>query len=242
MNDRFDWNGEPEDTPVEDGGIWLSIGDLMSGLLMFFALLFVTVQLQLQEKLLEVARLEKTLQEKIAQLEQYQEAFDRLPAAILAALNQEMPPGTQLNVDPRTGDVSIPDAILFDENSAELKAEGKQFLQQFVPIYSRVIFGSDLFDRQITRIIVEGHTSSKGEERANMSLSLRRSLAVTDYILSDALNFPSKPQFVQKILAAGRGESDANRDRDDPSDRKVVFRFQLRRQDPLDGNRSELER
>ena len=228
MNDRFDWNGEPEDTPVEDGGIWLSIGDLMSGLLMFFALLFVTVQLQLQEK--------------IAQLEQYQEAFDRLPAAILAALNQEMPPGTQLNVDPRTGDVSIPDAILFDENSAELKAEGKQFLQQFVPIYSRVIFGSDLFDRQITRIIVEGHTSSKGEERANMSLSLRRSLAVTDYILSDALNFPSKPQFVQKILAAGRGESDANRDRDDPSDRKVVFRFQLRRQDPLDGNRSELER
>ena len=227
------WETEPEDT--EDGGIWLSIGDLMSGLLMFFALLFVTVQLQLQEKLLEVARLEKTLQEKIAQLEQYQEAFDRLPAAILAALNQEMPPGIQLNVDLKTGDVSIPDAILFDENSAELKSQGKQFLQQFVPAYSQVIFANDLFDRQITRIIIEGHTSSKGEERANMSLSLRRSLAVTDYILSDALTFPSKPQFTQKILAAGRGERDANSNRDEAGDRKVVFRFQLRRQ----GNFSE---
>jgi hypothetical protein len=42
---------EPDIEVEEDNsGIWLSISDLMSGLLMFFALLFIVVQVQLQQE------------------------------------------------------------------------------------------------------------------------------------------------------------------------------------------------
>ncbi|MEB3828081.1 OmpA/MotB family protein [Phormidium sp. CCY1219] len=208
MSDFSDFELADEVLEEHDAGIWLSIGDLMSGLLMFFALLFITVMVQLK---------------------QYQEAFDKLPLVILNTLRQEVPGGENLQVDQKTGDVSIPDAILFDEGSAELKPAGKQFLRSFIPVYSKVIFSNDEFDRMITRVIVEGHTSSFGTERENMDLSLQRALSVSEYISS--LQFPTQADFKQKVLAAGRGELDANQQVDSPRDRKVVFRFQLRPQD-----------
>ena len=202
---------EPDIEVEEDNaGIWLSISDLMSGLLMFFALLFITVQVQLQE---------------------YHELYKKLPIAIKQALQQKLGDKYAFEVDPETGGVTIGDSILFDEGSAELKPAGKQFLKQFIPIYSNVIFSDKLFDRQITRVVIEGHTSSKGSDKANMELSLRRALSVSDYIFSQQLNFDTKQQFKQKILASGRGEIDADQSKDSSSDRKVVFRFQFRRED-----------
>ena len=64
-----------------------------------------------------------------------------------------------------------------------------------------------------------------------MELSLRRALSVSDYIFSQQLNFKTKQPFKQKILASGRGEIDADQSQDNSSDRKVVFRFQFRRED-----------
>ena len=88
-----------------------------------------------------------------------------------------------------------------------------------------------MFERQIVRVIIEGHTSSKGSDKENLELSLRRALSVSDYILSNQLNFPTKERFKQKILASGRGEIDAEQAVDDPADRRVMFRFQFRRED-----------
>ncbi|MDY6940903.1 MAG: OmpA family protein [Cyanobacteriota bacterium] len=234
MNDF--WESETETNPTSETGIWLSIGDLMSGLLMLFALLFITVQLQLQQKLIEVATLEEELEAKIAELDRYQEAFDRLPLVILTAIESGLGGSDAIVVDPETGEVSVRDRILFDRGSATLKPEGKQFLDRFMPIYSQVIFSNPEFDRQITRIIIEGHTSSQGSEEKNLELSLQRALSVTNYIFSNELNFSHKSRLQQKILVAGRGEIEANSQMDDPSDRKVVFRFQLQQQPLLDIN------
>lgn len=52
-----------------------------------------------------------------------------------------------------------------------------------------------------------------------------------DYIFSQQLNFKTKQKFNQKIMASGRGEIDADKSKDNSSDRKVVFRFQFRRED-----------
>ncbi|MBE9039513.1 OmpA family protein [Oscillatoriales cyanobacterium LEGE 11467] len=221
---------ETDTTETPETGIWLSVGDLMSGLLMLFALLFITVQLQLQQKLSEVAKLERELEAKIAQLERYQDVFDRLPLVILTAIESELGGSDVVSVDPSTGEVSIRDRILFDRGSATLKSEGKQFLQEFIPIYSQVIFSNEEFDRQITRILIEGHTSSQGSEDSNLELSLRRALSVANYIFSDEISFTTKSNLKQKILAAGRGEIEADTNTDNPGDRKVVFRFQLRQQ------------
>jgi outer membrane protein OmpA-like peptidoglycan-associated protein len=215
---------EPDTEAEEDNsGIWLSISDLMSGLLMFFALLFIVVQVQLQQEITKAQRLEK-------ELETYKKAVDDLPLKIIGAIEGKFSQGV-VEVDDQTGDVKIGDRILFDEGSAELKPAGKQFLKQFIPIYSDVIFSDTLFESQITRVVIEGHTSSKGSDKTNMELSLRRALSVSDYIFSQQLKFKTKQKFNQKILASGRGEIDADKSKDNSSDRKVVFRFQFRRED-----------
>lgn len=237
MNVFENFESDTEIIEEDNAGIWLSISDLMSGLLMFFALLFIVVQVQLQQEIQQVQKLKQELEKEILkaqklekELETYKRIIDQLPLRIISAIEGKFGTGV-LEVDPKTGDVKIGDRILFDEGSAELKPAGKQFLKQFIPIYSDVIFSDELFDSQITRVVIEGHTSSKGSDKANMELSLRRALSVSDYIFSQQLNFDTKEQFKQKILASGRGEIDADRSKDNPSDRKVVFRFQFRRED-----------
>lgn len=213
-----------EESVEEDSGVYISISDLMSGLLMIFALLFIAVQAQLYQEF------QKSQALKI-ELTRYKKAVDEMPIIILDALSGKFGESGLFSVDPQTGDVSIGDRILFDEGSDKLKPEGEQFLAKFIPAYSSIIFSDNMFDRQILRVVIEGHTSSRGTERENMELSLRRALSVSEYIFSDKVSFATKEQFKNKILASGRGEIDADRTTDSASDRKVTFRFQFRRED-----------
>jgi outer membrane protein OmpA-like peptidoglycan-associated protein len=179
----------------DDSSIYLSIGDLMSGLLMFL--------LQLAQK-------------------------DVPKRLIIGNVVGEMKSNNiNVKVNPETGDISIQESILFAQGSNELKPEGKAFLSRFIPVYSGVIFSKEEFENEISRVVIEGHTSSEGDEKINLELSLMRSLSVYKYIFSD-INFPTKTALSQKILAAGRGEVEADHSRDNPGDRKVVFRFQFR--------------
>lgn len=219
LNSNFDLEDEQE----QESNVWLSISDLMSGLLLFFALLFITTQVQLQKRTEE-------LQKKTEELTKYEKVMENLPLAIVSKI-EEGSGGNSISVDPKTGDVSLDDKILFDEGESQLKPEGKKFLNQFIPLYSEVIFSNSEFEQEIVRVIIEGHTSSKGFDHDNRDLSLKRALAVSNYIFSEQLNFKNKQPFETKILISGRGEIDANQQIDDPKDRKVVFRFQLRRPD-----------
>ncbi|MEG4319497.1 MULTISPECIES: OmpA family protein [unclassified Microcoleus] len=230
MRNLSDLDNAPETEEEEDSSVLLSIGDLMSGLLMLFALLFITVQIQLSakakmldEKILQVEKLRQELQ-------QYQSAFEGLPQIIVNALKGKIGDKDIFTVDPGTGDVSIRDRILFDNNSSVLKPEGQKFLQAFIPIYSQVLFANQQFEKQIARVVIEGHTSSNGSDSKNLELSLRRALAVSNYMFSDEVNFPKKSELQQKVLVSGRGELDANQTQNAAGDRKVVFRFQFRRE------------
>ena len=216
--DNFNSNSELDldDEQDQESGVWLSISDLMSGLLLFFALLFIATQIQLQKK--------------IEELRKYEEALKNLPLVVQTAIEEGVG-GDAVEVDPETGDVSLDDKILFAEGESELKPEGKAFLNKFIPIYSDVIFSDEQFDKEIARVVIEGHTSSKGSDEVNRALSLERALSVANYIFSEQLNFSNEERFEEKILISGRGEIDANQSLDDAKDRKVTFRFQLRRPD-----------
>jgi len=243
MSNFLEYETEEELIEEQDSGVWLSVGDLMSGLLMIFILLFVVIQIQLQEKINilsnkeeELNTKEKELQEiinKSNQLEKelirYKNILDELPARILNALETKIQGKGYMEVDPKTGDVKLGEQILFDRGSVELKLEGKTFLNSFIPVYSESIFSDPFIEERIIRIIIEGHTSSEGTEELNMELSLKRALSVTKYISS--LDFPTKNKFIEKILPAGRGEIEANKNTDLANDRKVLFRFQLKRED-----------
>jgi len=175
----------------------------MSGLLMFFALLFITALLQLAQK--------------------------DVPKRVVIGnvVGQMKSNNINVKVNPDNGDVSIQESILFAKGSTELKPEGKAFLRRFIPVYSGVIFSKPEFEQEISRVVIEGHTSSEGDDKTNLQLSLLRASSVYTYIFYD-MNFSTKAPLSQKILAAGRGEIESDKKRDNPGDRKVVFRFQFR--------------
>jgi outer membrane protein OmpA-like peptidoglycan-associated protein len=203
MDDLISSEVDAEFIEDDDSSIYLSIGDLMSGLLMFFALLFITALLQLAEK--DVSK----------------------QGIIINVIEQMKSNNINVKISPETGDISIKESILFAQGSSELKPEGKAFLRRFIPVYSGVIFSTETFDKEISRVIIEGHTSSEGDDKTNLQLSVLRSASVYRYIFYD-MNFPNKAPLSKKILAAGRGEIDSDQQRDNPADRKVVFRFQFR--------------
>lgn len=69
MSNFLEYEAEEELIEEQDSGVWLSAGDLMSGLLMFFALLFIAVS---------------------AQLVRYEEIIKTLPERIINAIEEKI--------------------------------------------------------------------------------------------------------------------------------------------------------
>ena len=193
-----------------EGTEWLSISDLMSGLLLIFALLVVVTLLQLK------ITQEETQNKRVVVIQALQEQFNSN--------------GINAEINPETGDITLLDSVLFDFNEKELKDAGKAFLDNFIPVYSGVIFSEIGISEEITRVIIEGHTSSDGALGYNMQLSLGRANSVYQYINTMELS-DYKPDFLNKIQVAGRGPMDANYAASEDSDRKVIFRMQFKSED-----------
>lgn len=196
----------PRTADAEESGVWLSIGDLMSVLLMIFALLLISALVQISE---------------------VHENSQTTRVVIIKGINDALEgAGIEVQANSETGDISILDSILFDRNEYRLKPSGKAFLDQFVPIYSDVIFQSKQTSDEVSRIVIEGHSSSEGSFDRNMELSVLRANSVAKYI--NSMDFAHKLPFFDKAMISGRGPIEANQDATDPADRKVKFRFQFK--------------
>ncbi|MDM7861908.1 OmpA family protein [Alteromonas sp. ASW11-36] len=194
---------------IDDSGAWLSIGDLMSALLMIFALLLISALVQISE----VA--EQSQNNRIMIIKGINDALKAADISVEA--------------DSETGDISILDSVLFEQNDYLLKESGKEFLDRFIPIYSSVVFQSSETSHEVVRIVLEGHSSIEGAFDHNMRLSVLRANSVSQYV--NQMTFPDKEQFFGKLLVSGRGSLDADKLRVNESDRKVMFRFQFRGQE-----------
>ena len=203
---------------AEESGVWLSIGDLMSVLLMIFALLLITALVQISDVR------EKSQSTRIVIIKGINDALENA--------------GIEVQADSTTGDISILDSILFDQNDYRLKQSGKDFLERFIPIYSDVIFQSKSTASEVSRIVIEGHSSSEGSFDRNMELSVLRANSVTKFISS--MGFLNKKPFFDKVVISGRGPLEADKDYVDVKDRKVKFRFQFK-DDQFLGYFSEVE-
>lgn len=197
------------DNAIDETGAWLSISDLMAGILMIFVLLLIST---------------------LARLMEFDEQANKNRVIIIEGLQEEL---TKANIDsiidPNTGSMSLEDSVLFTAGSASLKPEGKQFLEKLIPIYSQVIFQSEEISDEVLFLVIEGHADLREDPRKAMSLSMRRSEAVIEYI--DNMTFHYKGKFVKKILAAGRGSLDANNALTAQQNRKVLFRFEFQSHD-----------
>jgi outer membrane protein OmpA-like peptidoglycan-associated protein len=191
---------------IDETGAWLSISDLMSGMLMIFALLLIATLARLTESLDESAKVQVMIIKDIN---------DGLKEA-----------GIELKANEQTGELSITNALLFEEGSYQLSSQGKAFIKRLIPIYSNAIFLTPGASEEVERIKIIGHASNEGDFTQNMKLSMLRSYSVVESV--DEMIIPFKKGFINKLMPAGRGSIEANKSIVDVNDRKVVFQFQFK--------------
>lgn len=175
-----------------DGNIfWITMTDLMTGLVLVFIVMFfytyITGHIEQVKQNIARENVSKALQESLA--------------------SQNI----NANID-STGVVKISDLELFEINSYELSNKGKAYLDKFAPTYLNSLFSNEYLDKNIDKIIIQGHTDSqtfKGkysddeQYMKNMELSLKRAYAVANYMTNTPYNKNNGNKLRKMILVEG---------------------------------------
>lgn len=197
---------------------WMSYSDLMSALLLVFALLLMVnilgnqTEMEAKDKMIE-----DVLGVKSRLIEELNHAFKDS--------NLEM------EIDPQTGAILFSSGVFFDYDSYVLSSKGKKNLKSFVPQYIKILL-SDEFKDYISEIIIEGHTDQKGSYLYNLELSQKRAFSVVEEIFSkDFPDFKGKEDLKSLITSNGRSfmvPKYSNNKIDDERSRRVEFKFKLK--------------
>lgn len=177
-----------QSTVQEDENVfWVTMSDLLLGLLVTFIVLFVFA-------------ITGFTQNKVQQQQVQYEVGKKLASEFKKN-------NINVEIDKVTGKVKISDLELFELGKYDLSPRGKKFLNKFLPIYLNTIFANKDIKKNISQIIIEGHTdshtfsgaSSYQENYArNMDLSLKRANAVARHIVF--INFPKKKSYERSLI------------------------------------------
>ncbi len=111
-----------------------------------------------------------------------------------------------VSVDREGGKIILKSEVLFAKGESSLTPSGQESVQQVLKSLLKVLKSNELKD-QVEGIMVEGHTSSSGDDVTNLNLSAERALNTLEYILSSS-QLQSSSRRVQKLFFAGAfGES-----------------------------------
>jgi outer membrane protein OmpA-like peptidoglycan-associated protein len=175
----------------ESGGHWLSVSDLMAGLMMIFLFIAIIYMREVQ-KVIVVA----------------DETHQRIYLALYDEFKDDLPEwNAEIDQETMTFRFNEPD-VLFDQGGAELKLEFERILSDFFPRYVGVL---GQFKGDIDEVRIEGHTSSewrneKDKQTAyfrNMELSQDRTRNVLEYCVSRESVQNGGDWINQKIAAVG---------------------------------------
>lgn len=143
--------------------------------------------------------------------------------------------GQNMKIDPKNGAIRLSSNILFDEGEYKLKDTSKKALKNAVYDYFNAILENKDINRHIDKVIVEGHTNSKGSFLYNLELSQKRAYAVMDFLLS--LDFNKKEDLRDLVVASGRSfldpiyDKSGNEDRDES--RRIEIKFNLKNEEAI---------
>lgn len=107
--------------------------------------------------------------------------------------------------------ITFDGGILFDFDSARLRDEARESLREFA---------ASMKDFEDTRILVVGHTDSKGPSDYNMDLSERRAGSAEEFLVSEGLT-------ASRIQAVGRGETEPVASNETPEGRQQNRRVEV---------------
>lgn len=202
---------------------WLSVSDLMAGLMMVF--LFIAVALMLKvnqdkQKIQEVA---------VAYQENQVAIYDALMSEFAHDLSKW---DAEIDKDSLTFTFKSPE-VLFAQGKSDLTYEYRQLLQDFFPRYLDILWQ---FKDSINEVRIEGHTSSLWNGYVtdtqayfnNMELSQDRTRSVLSYVYQLA-PVADRVDWIKRHLAAvglssSRTISDTNGREDRIASRRVTFR------------------
>lgn len=180
-----------EDT--NEGNIfWITMTDLMTGLVLVFIVMFFYTYLTSHVKL---------VQQELAR--------ENASKAIEETLKEQ---NLNATVDAVSGIVKISDLELFEINSSQLSDKGKKYLDKFAPAYLNSLFTNDYLSKNLDKIIIQGHTDSQTfagkfsddeQYMKNMELSLDRAFAVANYMTNTPYNKKNGNKLRKMILVEG---------------------------------------
>ncbi len=156
---------------------WISIADMMSGLMMVFLFIAIAFMLQVEQ--------EKQAMKEIALT--YEKAKKELYQDLLTEFEGDLQKWDAEILKDTTVRFKEPD-ILFDQGSSKIKPKFQRILDNFFPRYLKIL-AQQKFKDEIEEIRIEGHTSSIGKRNSsveesylyNAQLSQSRSLEVLKY-------------------------------------------------------------
>jgi outer membrane protein OmpA-like peptidoglycan-associated protein len=198
---------------------WLSISDLMSGLMMVFLFIAVSYMYHIQ---------------KIAK--NYAQTKQEIYKALYEEFKNDLKkPSWNATIDKKTLSITFnAPSVQFERNKSTLKDEYKTVLNDFFPRYLKVL---KKYKEEINEIRIEGHTSSIWNTHSsdteayfkNMKLSQDRARTVLEYVYSLQASDPYRPWMKTHVAAIGfssahpiikeNGEEDFN------ASRRVTFRI-----------------
>jgi len=163
---------EAQELVAEEENYFVSMTDLMVGLVFVFIILLMYFAMQFQDVTEELTGASKTRTEILEKLQK--------------TLKER---GVEVKIDPQDGVLRLPDSILFDSGQSILKPEGQravahlaEALNDVLPCYSEGVAKSTRCpksEHRIESVYIEGHTDSdrfagNGGLRDNWDLSVVR--------------------------------------------------------------------
>ena len=211
---------------------WISISDMMAGIMMIFLLITVSFMLITQkaqedlrvqnQKLLEINEAMSSIAKDYSDLRQ------ELYEALLKEFGKDLKVWDASIDEDNTIRFNEPE-VLFDIGAKQVKKRFKDILDDFFPRYVRIL-ALEKFQNSIEEIRIEGHTSQVWfaantlEERylGNAELSQARALEVLKYCFN-LKSINSYKEWLVKVFRAN-GLSFAKPLEDDDKSRRVEFR------------------
>ena len=138
--------------------------------------------------------------------------------------------GLAVTVNEELGEIMLDSTVLFAVDKSTISAEGKDFLQKFLAVYTTVVFNPK-YEGFVSDVLVEGHTDSSGNYNYNLTLSQDRAESVLAFCLSEESGIDSTYIAALEETLEAVGYScdkliyDANGNEDKAASRRVSFRF-----------------
>lgn len=181
------------DAAEEGENYFVSMTDMMVGMLFIFIIMLMAFALSLREREDISKSKYEELQNEILRVEERVEEIKRVQdarARFLEDLEYRLTlAGVKVKADPASGVLRLPQAILFQSDRTDLSSEGRiaierlgTVLHQVLPCYlsdptARASDCPSVGDVRLESVFLEGHADATGNEQRNWELSVNRAVS-----------------------------------------------------------------